>query len=162
MFLEEAWCCFCDNKRPSRPGVIAHEWHTRIEKGYALYIGVYIYIYIHFWVHSCQNNHGVVVLCCSFCVLHMGSYYYLSLFYILPVYDGLPQMLWMKKFLEEQEVIVKETMVYQDNMSSILFKKKGNSPLVRGPNTRISNISTLQSMCKTKHSQWSIVLQGTC
>ena len=35
------------------------------------------------------------------------------------VYDTLPQELWTKKLLEEQGVYIKETVVYQDNTSSI-------------------------------------------
>ena len=42
---------------------------------------------------------------------------------IVGVYDTLPQVLWTKKFLEEQ--VIKETMVYQDNTSSILMEWNG-------------------------------------
>ena len=38
------------------------------------------------------------------------------------MFDVLPQILWTKKFLEDQRVEVKETILYQDNMSSMLLK----------------------------------------
>ena len=41
------------------------------------------------------------------------------------VYDILPQILWTKKFLEEQGVRIKETVLYQDNMSSMLLERNG-------------------------------------
>ena len=41
------------------------------------------------------------------------------------VYDTLPQELWTKKFLAEQGICIKATMVYQDNTSSIL-ENNGN------------------------------------
>ena len=37
-------------------------------------------------------------------------------------YDILPQILWTKKFLEDQGVNIKETVLYQDNMSSMLLE----------------------------------------
>ena len=44
---------------------------------------------------------------------------------VVGVYDVLPQILWTKKFLEDQGVGIKETMVYQDNMSSMLLERNG-------------------------------------
>ena len=41
---------------------------------------------------------------------------------VVRVYDILPQILWMKKFLEDQGVNIKETVLYQDNMSSMLLE----------------------------------------
>ena len=41
------------------------------------------------------------------------------------VYNILPQILWMKKFLEDQGVTIKETVLYQDNMSSMLLEQNG-------------------------------------
>ena len=41
------------------------------------------------------------------------------------VFDVLPQVLWTKKFLEDQGVEVKETILYQDNMSSMLLERNG-------------------------------------
>ena len=40
-------------------------------------------------------------------------------------YDILPQILWTKKFLEDQGVTTKETVLYQDNMSSMLLERNG-------------------------------------
>ena len=37
---------------------------------------------------------------------------------VVSVYDVLPQILWTKKFLEDQGVTIKETVLYQDNMST--------------------------------------------
>ena len=44
---------------------------------------------------------------------------------VVGVFDVLPQVLWTKKFLEDQGVEVKETILYQDNMSSMLLEKNG-------------------------------------
>ena len=44
---------------------------------------------------------------------------------VVGVYDVLPQILWTKKFLEDQGVTIKETVLYQDNMSSMLLKRNG-------------------------------------
>ena len=41
---------------------------------------------------------------------------------VVGVYDVLPQILWMKKFLEDQGVKIKETVLYQDNISSMLLE----------------------------------------
>ena len=42
---------------------------------------------------------------------------------VIGIYDALPQMLWIKMFLEAQGVGVKEAIAYQDNMNSILLEK---------------------------------------
>ena len=44
---------------------------------------------------------------------------------VVGVFDILPQVLWTKKFLEDQGVEVKETILYQDNMSSMLLEWNG-------------------------------------
>ena len=44
---------------------------------------------------------------------------------VVGVYDVLPQILWTKKFLEDQGVGIKETVLYQDNMSSMLLEQNG-------------------------------------
>ena len=44
---------------------------------------------------------------------------------VVGVYDILPQILWTKKFLEDQGVTIKETVLYQDNMSSMLLERNG-------------------------------------
>ena len=44
---------------------------------------------------------------------------------VVGVYDILPQILWTKKFLEDQGVSIKETVLYQDNMSSMLLERNG-------------------------------------
>ena len=44
---------------------------------------------------------------------------------LVGVYDVLPHFLWTAKFLQAQGVDLNETMVYQDNMSSILLDKIG-------------------------------------
>ena len=44
---------------------------------------------------------------------------------VVGVFDVLPQVLWTKKFLEDQGVEVKETILYQDNMSSMLLEQNG-------------------------------------
>ena len=41
---------------------------------------------------------------------------------VVRVYDVLPQILWAKMFLEDQGVNIKETVIYQDNMSSMLLE----------------------------------------
>ena len=44
---------------------------------------------------------------------------------VVGVYDVLPQILWTKKFLEEQGVRIKETVLYKDNMNSVLLERNG-------------------------------------
>ena len=44
---------------------------------------------------------------------------------VVGVYDVLPQILWTKKFLEDQGETIKETVLYQDNMSSMLLEWNG-------------------------------------
>ena len=44
---------------------------------------------------------------------------------VVGVFDMLPQVLWTKKFLEDQGVEVKETILYQDNMSLMLLERNG-------------------------------------
>ena len=44
---------------------------------------------------------------------------------VVGIYDILPQSLWTKKFLEDQGVTIKETVLYQDNMSSMLLERNG-------------------------------------
>ena len=44
---------------------------------------------------------------------------------VVSVYAVLPQILWTKKFLEDQAVTIKETVLYQDNMSSMLLEWNG-------------------------------------
>ena len=42
---------------------------------------------------------------------------------VVGIYDVLPQILWTKKFLEDQGVSIKETVLYQDNMISMLLEQ---------------------------------------
>ena len=44
---------------------------------------------------------------------------------LIAVYDVMPQVLWTVHFLTAQGHEVKDTIVYQDNMSSILLEKNG-------------------------------------
>ena len=44
---------------------------------------------------------------------------------VVGIYDILPQILWMKKFLEDQGVTIKDTVSYQDNMSYMLLEWNG-------------------------------------
>ena len=46
---------------------------------------------------------------------------------LVGVYDVLPQVLWMKQFLEEQGWLNSATVVYQDNTSSILLERNRRS-----------------------------------
>jgi hypothetical protein len=46
---------------------------------------------------------------------------------VVGVHDVLPQIIWTNNFLREQGVVVNETVLYQDNMSSILLEKNGRS-----------------------------------
>ena len=46
---------------------------------------------------------------------------------LIGVHDVLPQILWTKQFLEEQGWLDSATMVYQDNTSSILLERNGQS-----------------------------------
>ena len=44
---------------------------------------------------------------------------------VIGVYDVMPQMLWTAQFIEAQGFPIKETVLYQDNMSAILLEKNG-------------------------------------
>ena len=46
---------------------------------------------------------------------------------LIGVYDVLPQILWIKQFLEEQGWKDSATIVYQDNTSPILLERNGRS-----------------------------------
>ena len=80
----------------------------------------------------------------------------------IAVYDVLPQVIWMKKFLEEQGVKVKETVLYQDNMSSIHLEKKGKQSSSMG--TKHVDIRYFYVMehntSKIKHFQCNIAHRG--
>lgn len=43
------------------------------------------------------------------------------------VHNVLPQAIWMSNFLQDQGVNIKESILFQDNMSSILLEKKSRS-----------------------------------
>ena len=44
---------------------------------------------------------------------------------VVSVYNVLPQLLWTAKFLKQQALNMKETILYQDNMRLILLEKNG-------------------------------------
>lgn len=44
---------------------------------------------------------------------------------VIEVHDVLPQAIWTAHFLQEQGVKVHETVMYQDNMSSMLLEISG-------------------------------------
>lgn len=46
---------------------------------------------------------------------------------VVGLHDVLPQALWTANFLREQSVPICETVIYQDNLSSILLEKNGRS-----------------------------------
>ena len=50
---------------------------------------------------------------------------------LIGVYDVLPEVLWTKQFLEEQGWKDSATVVYQDNTSSILLERNGQSSSTR-------------------------------
>jgi hypothetical protein len=52
--------------------------------------------------------------------------------------DVLPQVLWTRHFLTDQEYDVKDSIVYQDNQSAILLEKNGRASSSKG--TRHINI----------------------
>ena len=43
------------------------------------------------------------------------------------VHEVMPQLLWTAQFLQEQGFDINDTILYQDNMSSILLEKNGRS-----------------------------------
>jgi hypothetical protein len=62
------------------------------------------------------------------------------------VYDVLPQVLWTQHFLEAQGYSVKDCMIYQDNMSTILLaenSKASSSKLTRQINIRYFFVTDL-------------------
>ena len=44
---------------------------------------------------------------------------------VVAVYDVLPKILWTKKFSEDQGVTIKDTVLYQDNMSLMVLEQNG-------------------------------------
>ena len=52
--------------------------------------------------------------------------------------DFLSKMLWTQKFLQQQGIIMKQNILYQDNQSAILLESKGRSSL--GKRSRAINI----------------------
>jgi hypothetical protein len=46
---------------------------------------------------------------------------------VVAVYDIMPQIIWTTNFMREQGIPIQETILYQDNMSSILLEKNGRS-----------------------------------
>ena len=57
---------------------------------------------------------------------------------IVGVHDVMPQMLWTAYFLKDQGIEVYDTILYQDNMSSILLEKNGKQSSTK--RTRRMNI----------------------
>ena len=57
---------------------------------------------------------------------------------VVGIYDVLPQILWTKKFLEDQGLTIKETVLYQDNMSSMLLPANTCASLTPLSTTRLS------------------------
>jgi hypothetical protein len=57
---------------------------------------------------------------------------------IVAVHDVMPQLLWTTHFLTEQGISVNESILYQDNTSSILLEKNGRSSSTK--RTRHMNI----------------------
>jgi hypothetical protein len=57
---------------------------------------------------------------------------------VVAVHDVMPQILWTTHFLQAQGIPVKHTMLFQDNMSSILLEKNGRSSSTK--RTRHMNI----------------------
>ena len=61
---------------------------------------------------------------------------------VVGVHDMLPQILWTKKFLEDQGLTIKETVLYQDNMSSMLLERNGQQSSTKHTSTWTFGIST--------------------
>jgi hypothetical protein len=57
---------------------------------------------------------------------------------IVAVHDVMPQLIWTANFLEGQGIHIDESILYQDNMSSILIEKNGCSSSTK--RTRHMNI----------------------
>ena len=90
---------------------------------------------------------------------------------VVGVYDVLPQILWTKKFLEDQGVSIKDTVLYQDNMSSILLERNGRQSSTKRMKHMTFDISTLGSIFRTRPCLyntvrptrcWPITLQSHC
>ena len=46
---------------------------------------------------------------------------------VVGVHEVMPQLLWITQFLQEQGFDINDTILYQDNMSSILLENNGHS-----------------------------------
>ena len=57
---------------------------------------------------------------------------------VIGVHDAMPQLVWTNNFLRAQDMNVVDTVLYQDNMSSILLEKNGQSSSTK--RTRHMNI----------------------
>ena len=46
---------------------------------------------------------------------------------LIGVYEGLPQILWTRYFLEEQGYAIYQNVLYQDNQSAMILKTNGKT-----------------------------------
>ena len=69
---------------------------------------------------------------------------------VVSIYDILPQILWTKKFLEDQGVSIKETVLYQDNIAPCFSSGIGDNPARNELNTWIFGTFMWVITSKTK------------
>lgn len=81
---------------------------------------------------------------------------------VIGVHDVVPQAVWTSHFLTEQGIQVKQNVVYQDNMSSMLLEKNGRSSSSK--RTRHMNIRFFSSRTEwhPRKLRSSIAQQGRC
>ena len=94
---------------------------------------------IHWWVdasyavHEDMKGHTGATLSLGKGTIYSGSWKQKLVTHssteseLIGMYDVLPQVLWTKQFLKEQGWLDSKTVLYQDNTSSILLEKNGQS-----------------------------------
>lgn len=63
---------------------------------------------------------------------------------IVAVHDVMPQLIWMVHFLTGQGININESILYPDNMSSILFEKNGRSSSTKWTRHMTSGVCSLR------------------
>ena len=69
--------------------------------------------------------------------------------------DFMPGIIWTRNFLEAQEYVVRENIIFQDNRSSMLLKKNGKAS--SGKKTKHINVQffLLQTESRRKKCRWT-------
>jgi hypothetical protein len=76
--------------------------------------------------------------------------------------DFMPDICWTRYFMKAQGYGVKDNVLFQDNKSSLIWRRMGKLRASSAQSTLTSGISLLPNVLKRRKYQWSGALQGTC